>query len=408
MKLIYSKYFIYPVFVLVFVSLCLVTINIRDSGNSKLRLLEDDSGIKKICEENEELYNYYYKSQDYEITDKNFGKMNAASRIILDFLSGGFKTKYIFKYIWYTKVYVFFLILLIIIIILTIYYSIASCIRCCTEKCCDFFSFACCKNKCFKKTICILVPFIYLIVFILAVLAIVFAAGAVQKFSGTICVGLQLVKTFVVGDIRDVRPKWEGINIVSTVLESLYNMTSINNQETVDNINKNKNQFITKYQEFINQLNESSFKTGRSFKIKAPKMNSDDDEEKEKIISPVHSYKWGPLGENGTVLHDIFEFDYEIFTELEDIFEVFDTLYDFLGCETNETDDLVCDKNTFLSELLLSASNIIKQIEKPISNIEEKITKPVQNIYDQVNTTVMGIFVVLIIFVMLYCILIEC
>ena len=408
MKFIYSKYFIYPVFFATFLAFYSISSNIFSSRNDKFRLLEED-GLEKFCKENDDIYNYYYKSEKYEITEKDFGKIDSDSQIILDYINEDYDSKYIFQYIWHTGKYVFFLILLIIIIILTIYYSIASCIRCCTESCCNFFNFECCKNKCFKKTICILIPFVYLIVFVLALISIGYAALTVKRFSGTICVGLQLVDTFIEGDRRNVHPKWAGVKIVSTVLEDLGNLTSMNNQELVNNINNNKAQYSEKSEEWIQYLKDSYERNkDKNFTVKNPKMKTSDTEE-ETAISPVHSVKWGPYDQSGTILNEIYDSDGENADQINHVISTFEEyLYGFLGCDYDEHGNLVCKENSKISSVLKTGAEIIDKIEEPMSNIKTKVTTPVQNIYDQVNSTVMGIFGVVIAFVIIYCILIEC
>ena len=105
MKFIYSKYFIYIVFILSILTLFLSITNIFNHSNEKIRNLSDDTGegLEKICKVNDDIYNYYYKTGEYKFSDEDFGKMNDASNIILDFLTNDFDTKYIFDYIWKTK-----------------------------------------------------------------------------------------------------------------------------------------------------------------------------------------------------------------------------------------------------------------------------------------------------------------
>ena len=408
MKFIYSKYFIYPVFVLTFLALYSITSNTFGSPNGRFRQLKDE-GLENICKENEDIYNYYYKTEKYEIGDEDFGKIDDDSQIILDFIDDDFKSKYIFKYIWHTGKYVFFFILLIIIIILTIYYSIASCIRCCTESCCNFFNFECCKNKCLKRTICILIPFIYLIVFILAMISIASAALTVKRFSGTICVGIQLVDTLIEGEIREVHPKWAGVKVVSNALETFANFTSVSNQDIVKNINDNKKNYSEQLKEWNNYLETSYLKNyGKNFTVNSPKMLLTDEEE-EITLSPYHSYNWGRFNQSGSILSQIYDYDGSNADEIEHIISVYETyLYGFLGCELDEEGNMACSENSQISSILNKGSEIIDNIEIPMSDLKSKITKPVQNIYDQVNSTVMGIFGVVMVFVIVYCILIEC
>ena len=408
MKFIYSKYFIYIVFILSILTLFLSITNIFNHSNEKIRNLSDDTGegLEKICKVNDDIYNYYYKTGEYKFSDEDFGKMNDASNIILDFLTNNFDTKYIFDYIWKTKKYVFFLILLIIIIILTIYYSIASCVRCCTEKCCDFFSFSCCKNVCFKKTICVCIPFIYLIVFVLAVLSIIFGIAVFERFSGSICVAFQLVDTFIEGELRNVLPKWSGVLVVSNILQTLGNITSENYTNLVNDINNNMQDYF-KNLEIWNKLLESSHlhNTGKNFTVISPKM-SKTDTETEVTLSPIHSYIWGPHNKAGTVLFDIDKFDAENTERISFVNSIFENfLYSFLGC-SRVGNKMECG-DVSLARLLYDAGNITKGIQEPLSKIKTKIAEPINNIYQQVNTTIIGIFGVIIFFVILYCILIE-
>ena len=210
MNFLYSIYFIYFMFILSFLTLYSITTKSFISSNTKIRVFAED-GLENLCKKNKDLYNYYYKNEDYKISKKDFGKLNSNSQIILDFLSADNKRKYILKYCLCCKKYVLFSILLLIIIILTISYSFTSCVecclKCCIDECFNFFSFSCCKNERFKNIICKLIPFIYFLVFFLSLLVLLYTLNLIEKFSGATCVLLQFVDTFIEGDIRNVNPK---------------------------------------------------------------------------------------------------------------------------------------------------------------------------------------------------------
>jgi len=383
------------------ISLYAILSQVLDTSKSKLRDLAED-GLEEICKTNEDIYNYYYKTEDYDVIDKNFGQINTKSQIILDFINDNFDTKYIFKYIFYTNIYVFFLIILIIIIILTIYYSIASCIRCCTEKCCDLFSFSFCKNKFLKKTACILVPFIYFIVFIFSFISILLIVGAIQRLSGVVCVGLQLVDSFIEGEIRQSNPKWAGIGIVTGILDKLGDLTSVNNQQLVKDINNNKINYIVELEKWRNHLNESFYNhSDEYFKVTSPKM-FEEGNEIDYNITPAYSYYWQ------NILKEIYEYDYNNDLNVARVIDIIESsLYGFLGCHSVDGLTIACESESTLSPIFKQASGIVKQLKGPITNIKDKITTPVQNIYDQINSTVLIIFIILMIFVIFYCIVIE-
>ena len=398
MKFIYSKYFIYPIFLLTILSLYAILSQVLGTSKSKLRDLTED-GLEELCKTNEDIYNYYYKTEDYNVYDRNFGKIDTKSQIILDFINDNFDTKYIFEYIFHTDVYVFFLILLVIIIILTIYYSIASCIRCCTEKCCDLFSFTFCKNKYLKKTACILIPFIYFIVFIFSFISIILIIGAIQRLSGVVCVGIQLVDSFIEGEIRQSNPKWAGIEIVSGILDRF---GSITNETLAKTINKNNQDYLNSFIEWRDSINDTILNYSvEYFPLTSPKMTKADDE-RVYNITPEYSYEWV------NILINIYNYDLNNDLNVgREIDTIQSSLYGFLGCYYDNNSIFKCDNGGSLSPIFKSAADTVRKLKDPISSIKEKITTPVRNIYDQINSTILVIFVIIMIFVIFYCIIIE-
>lgn len=91
----------------IFLSLIFNIYKIFISLSGKHRLLSDKNGLENICKENKDLYKFYYENGEYEIKEKDFGKMNDGSEIILKMINEGFDTKYIPKYILQTKKYFF-------------------------------------------------------------------------------------------------------------------------------------------------------------------------------------------------------------------------------------------------------------------------------------------------------------
>ena len=412
MKFIYSKYFIYPTFFLAFFSLYSISRNYFISPNNKLRILKEDKK-EGICKSNDDLYNYFYKNGKYEISaNQEYEKMDDNSQIVLDYIESDYKAKYIFKYIWYTGKYAFFFVLLLIIIILSLYYSIASCIRSCNEEdCCNFFNFSCCKNRCFKKTICFLIPFLYFFIFILSVFDAAVAVIAVDKFSGSLCVALQLVDSFIDGETRKTYPRWEGVNYISETLIKLGNKTSENNQEIVNNIYNNVRNYsnINKiWNELIEQsyINNTEDSKSKYMSIPIPKM-SQKDEETYKNITPKYAFEWGPSNKEGTILEKIYNEEISN-EEIIWVFSLFDKyFYRLLGCEEEEN-EMKCINNGMMSKLFYTGSEKVLNLSKPVSDFKSKFITPIENIYDQVNSSMIGVFFVVIIFVAVYCILIEC
>ena len=411
MTIIYSRYFIYSIFFLSSLALYSISTKFFISLSGKHRLLSDKNGLENICKENKDLYKFYYENGEYEIKEKDFGKMNDGSEIILKMINEGFDTKYIPKYILQTKKYFFFLILMIIIILLSMYYSCVSCCCCCCkDKCCNFFNFSCCNNKLLKKKISILIPIIYLFVFIFAIAAIIIIIAGVTKFYGIICVGLQFVDSFVEGETRNIKPKWSGIFILSEILEKLGNITSNNNQQIAEKIYNNKRDYLVKCNEWDNYMNESYIKNTdngkyKFIRINNPKMSSMD-EEINKNITPFYAFKWGPYDQSDTILESIYN-EEKNNVIINNVFLIFDKyLYLFLGCE-EKNNNIECKNDSSISGLFKQASDSMKKIKEPMYDMKTKITEPMKDYYDQINETIFGIFGVVIIFVILYCIIVE-
>ena len=407
MKFIYSKYFIYPVFFLTCIILYSSISYHLEVSNGKFRHLKDEDALAEICKKDKSLYKYYYENGDYEIHDPKLNEKDDRADTILKYLNEDFDSKYIFEYIGYQGFYIFFLILLIVIILLAIYYSIASCIRCCTEKCCNLFSCYCCKTKCCKRTICICIPIVYLIVLILSFVSLGFAVLAVDKFSGAACIGLQLVDSLVLGENKATTPKWGGISTVSEILNSLSSVTDKNNEQLAINIYNNEQNYYDKLKEWEDYLKESyNNHQDNKFSVNSPKMTNSD-EEKKVDISPYYAYLWGPFENDGTILRKIYESSQNEQMN-KDILYIFDNyLYSFLGCKEEDNDHLDCTTDSSMASILKKSSELVEKIKDPMDKLKEKVSEPINNVYDKVNNTVITIFSVVVSIVIFYSIIIE-
>ena len=399
---IYSKSFIYLVFILSFLILFTIISQFFAPLKAKLRFLYEEDSLEDICMLSSEIYDYYYNGEEYSYRENNFDINDTRSNIIIDFIENDYETKYIFKYIWHTGVYVFFVVFLIAIVIMTIYYSIASCVKMCNENCFDCFSCSCCKNKCFKKTSCVLIPIIYLIVLVLVVFSGALALISFQNFSGVVCVGVKFVDSFILGEKRDSTQKWAGISLVSSLLGKLENLTKTNETQA-NNINTNKNHYVSSWADWEKFKNISKAKNSdKYFDIISPRMNLDESEEKKYSISPNHAYKWNEI------LNEIYEYDEAEASNIEDIFAIITKyLYILLGCETDEKLNIICKNESDISQFFKSATDIVLGVNDTIRKIETSLIDPVKDIYDGVKNIILIIYAVVVILVIFYCILIE-
>ena len=174
----------------------------------------------------------------------------------------------------------------------------------------------------------------------MAIFSLFFAVLAINRFSGAICVGGQLVDSLVKGETKDRLTK--------------------------------------KWYEYLNQsiVNHQS----DSMSLTSPKMSLND-EEKLINITPNHSYKWKDIiGQIQT--ND--EKNAMRITNTLDIIE--GSLFPLLGCNADEL-TVECNESQ-ISEFLFKAKDTIEGFEEPVTEIENKVIDPVQNVYDTVNSTV--------------------
>ena len=401
-NLIHSKSFIYLIFILSFITLFAIISQYFTPLKTKLRFLDEENSLEYICTKISNIYNHYYNGDDYKFHEGNFDPNDKRSNLIIEFIENGYEAKYIFKYIWYTGVYIFFFVLLIAIIIMTIYYSIASCVKMSKEDCFDCFSCSCCKNKCFKRTSCVLIPIIFLIVLALAIFSAAFAIFSYINFSGVVCVGIQFVESFIQGEKINSNQKWAGISLVSSLLGDLEVLTK-NNSTQAESINNNKNSYLNSYGKWNDFKNENRDKySEKYFDIISPKMNLDESEVKQYSIAPNYTYKWKEI------LNEIYEYDEANASNIKDLFEIITKyLYVLLGYQKNDNLKVNYQDETDISQYFKSAKDIVLGVNSTISKIETSIIDPVKNIYDIVKSTILIIYGVDVIFVMLYCILIE-
>jgi hypothetical protein len=272
----------------------------------------------------------------------------------------------------------------------------------CNENCFDCFSCSCCKNKCFKKTSCVLIPIIYLIVLVLTVFSGALALISFQNFSGVVCVGVKFVDSFILGEKRDSTQKWAGISLVSSLLGKLENLTKTNETQA-NNINTNKNHYVSSWADWEKFKNISKAKNSdKYFDIISPRMNLDESEEKKYSISPNHAYKWNEI------LNEIYEYDEAEASNIENIFAIITKyLYILLGCETDEKLNIICKNESDISQFFKSATDIVLGVNDTIGKIETSLIDPVKDIYDGVKNIILIIYAVVVILVIFYCILIE-
>ena len=189
---------------------------------------------------------------------------------------------------------------------------------------------------------------------------------------------------------------------MSSLLGKLENLTKTNETQA-NNINTNKNHYVSSWADWEKFKNISKAKNSdKYFDIISPRMNLDESEEKKYSISPNHAYKWNEI------LNEIYEYDEAEASNIEDIFAIITKyLYILLGCETDEKLNIICKNESDISQFFKSATDIVLGVNVTIGKIETSLIDPVKDIYDGVKNIILIIYAVVVILVIFYCILIE-
>lgn len=413
MKFIYTKKFIYTIFFLSFLGLYLIIQSF--SLKNKLRQLKEEDYLEKFCKINKDLYEYYYKDAEYQYDfyGIKYEKIEGGSKEILDIILNydNFNSSNIFKYFKYTGVYIFFFILLILIILASIYYSFAACVKmCCWDKCFNFFNLSCCKNQRLKKAICIIIPFIYILVLFFALTSTIMVSLAVDKFAGAVCVGFQLVDSVLEGETSRKVPYWAGISIVDEVIKSLGDITSKSIETYANNIFTHQLEYQKKYNEWYQTLDESYKRifeniengTYKGIDILDPKMTGEN-QEHNKRITPYHIFNWGPYDNENSILGEIELTDNEN-TDIELILSVIENyIFPLFGCDYDQTENKIkCQENNPLSLLFNQGAEKISSLREPITIIKNEFVEPAKSTYDTVDDYLIQIFIVVGVFVIFY------
>ena len=391
---IYTKYFIYLIFILSFLALYSLSSQIIYHSKGKLRFLDEEKdNYDQICKENKDIYNYINKNKSL---NQDYGAIDDKSKIILDFLDDDFKTKYIFKYIWNIEIFTFFIILLFIIIILSIYYSIASCVKITKQNCFNFFDFLFCKNKCFKRVSCLLIPIIYIVVLFLSFLGFIFADFYNYRLLNAFCFVENLIQFYNQGD-----ESWAGFSRINSLFGDLENLTKTD-EVKVKAINKSYNLYTQEWNNLIDYRTTSIQNNYKKFfKVTSPKIPKSKNEIKYSL-SPDYAFNWT------NILNEIYSLQENDVNEIEKVFvELTKNLYVLLGCNINKKGKITCNNESEIFKSFKSAHEIGFGINNSFSSIEEAIIKPIKN-KENININILFIlYSIMIAFSIFYSILIE-
>ena len=395
-----TKAFIFPLLIMPFIALfCINQKKFYTSAQTIRQLIEevDEDNLKDICSKYSDLYEYYYEDKPYTPSEIDFGQMSDGSYIIMNYLENDYNGLYLLQYLWYINKYTFFTISLLLIVFFTIYYNLVSFLSFCTGKNCgNIFKFSCCKSKILQLVACIIAPIVYIAVLVIASASVSFSQASLNRFAGTVCVGFQFVNSLIDGESGKKEQKWGGIDIVSNILSDLEDLIKQNNQDFIKIIYNDKKNFDKQSMNWAAKIQQSLINhINKNITLKSPKMENI--HEGNISILPNYAYYWEDIIDE---IDSSWDHGKETISFFFNIIENY--LYNLFGCEIN-SDTIDCKENSIISFLLGNGAGLISYLKTPFKNFRNILVKPISNIYEGINNVLYYFFVIVVVFVIIYC-----
>ena len=422
-NIFYSKYFIIPMFFAFIFGSFVITRKVLFSHklDHSIRSLSntEKSYIEDLCKKSDRLYNYFYSDGDYDIKPFLFEKLEPGAEILMNMFDSNFdnvKSDLVDYFLAKNGKYVFFLVMFFLLIIVSIFYNCIYCWNKCTLNYCrkaDPFHFECCQSDRTKKIICIILPFIYLIIIILAFIVVILISIGSGEAYGIVCTAFQFGETFLTGQKKNVYPLWSGMTGISDSLNEVIGQIfdDKNNTEIVNDVYNNVKEYIKEFYimlAFMNSTYEKVMylndkKELKYMTVKFPKTQLNEPASFYNI-TPYYMYNYGPYFKPGTILNSITSDDkYESIMYLEDILPL-------LGCNYIPQNDVYDCDNSSPSSLYIVLNfvlNGLSGVNDTLISYIDRFSKPINEGYNNWDEVIITIIVISIIIIVSYSIIIE-
>ena len=349
-------------FFILFVLTIIVYLSLNNSKNDlKLRYLETptEDDIEEICKgASEDLYNYYYKKDNYTVEEKEIegNKENVDLLIKLinneDLSENG--KKYILKnFVWLLSI------LLSLITFISLFFII--CCDCC-NCCCGT---QCCKGTCSRVCLSFITAGLFGVSFVLNLTTVSLSPKTFKGLNGASCSLFHFIDDIENGETKETTPKWGGFTGLQKILSNVTNGISNAKSDYGTKFVKDKNDFddyIKAYENDIKNGDDIIMKNDNAYKsieVNYPKGKETYAGENRYLI-PEYVKTWGNNKKIGSYLY-LLQYEYD--NILVNLNKVLDEVSDAFNTINS-------DKK--IDEQIDDISNKIGEIKEPIDQFKSQ------------------------------------
>ena len=332
----FLKKLINIIFIL-FLLTIIVHLNLKTSKNNlKLRYLSKilaekptDEDIKEICKgASEDLFNYYYKSDNYTIEEKSIEGNKENVELIVKLINNEDLSDNGIKYIKKAFVWLLSILLAFITFISLFFIIFCDCCNCCCGT-------QCCKGTCSRVLLSFLTAGLFGLSFILNITTVSLTPKTFKGLSGASCSLFHFINDLEKGETKEVTPKWGGFSKLQNILSDVKNGISTAKTEYGKKFDKDKDNFDEKINAYKNDIKNGdeivmiNGNTYNSIEVNFPKGTETYAGETKNLI-PEYVKTWGNNEKVGSYLYFLqYEYDNVLVNlnkVLDEVSDAFDTI----------------------------------------------------------------------------------
>ena len=393
-------------FFILFILTIIVHLN-YSKNNSKLRHLDTptDNDIEEICKgASEDLYNYYYKNDNYTVEEKKIEGNKENVDLLVKIINNEDLKDNGLKYLKKSFVWLLSISLSLVTFISLFFIICCDCCNCCCGT-------QCCKGTCSRVCLSFITAGLFGVSFILNITTVSLTPKTFKGLNGASCSLFHFIDDIEKGETKETTPKWGGFTQLQTILSDVKDGISTAKKEygtKFVNDKKNFDKNINTYSDDIKSGNKLVMKNDDNDKYNSIEVNFPKGKEthagENGYLIPEYVKSWGNNKKVGSYIYFLqYEYDNVLVNlkqVLNDVSDAFNTI----------------KSDTKIEEQIDDTSNKIGELKEPIDqfksqfydnwydiqkNIDEKGDKSLKIIFS-VATVITGSLTVLFILV-LFC-----
>ena len=203
-------------FFILFILTIIVHLN-YSKNNSKLRHLDTptDKDIEEICKgASEDLYNYYYKNDNYTVEEKKIEGNKENVDLLVKIINNEDLKDNGLKYLKKSFVWLLSISLSLVTFISLFFIICCDCCNCCCGT-------QCCKGTCSRVCLSFITAGLFGVSFILNITTVSLTPKTFKGLNGASCSLFHFIDDIEKGETKETTPKWGGFTQLQTILSDV-------------------------------------------------------------------------------------------------------------------------------------------------------------------------------------------